>query len=131
MGNSQERVLMGKTLYEKYGGFKTVSRMVMAFYEKALDSDQIGDYFENVDMARLIDHQTKFMASLLGGPASFSDERLKKVHAPLNLSHEDFDEMARLLRETLLEHGFSATDVDTVIAEIEARRRPILSPDGS
>lgn len=122
---------MEKSLYEKYGGFKTVSRVVMTFYEKALDSDQIGDYFEDVDMARLIDHQTKFVASLLGGPASFSDDRLKKVHAPLNLSHEDFDEMAKLLKESLLEHGFSPGDVDTVIAEIEARRRPIISPGES
>jgi hemoglobin len=120
---------MAKTLYEKYGGFKTVSRMVMDFYEKALDSDQIGDYFENVDMARLIDHQTKFMASLLGGPASYSDDRLQKVHASLNLTHEDFDEMARILRQTLVEHGLSNEDVNTVIAEIEARRRPIVSPD--
>jgi hemoglobin len=120
---------MAKTLYEKYGGFKTVSRMVMDFYEKALDSDQIGDYFENVDMARLIDHQTKFMASLLGGPASYTDDRLKKVHASLNLSHDDFDEMARLLRETLVDHGLSPEDVNMVISEIEARRRPIISPD--
>jgi hemoglobin len=120
---------MAKSLYEKYGGFKTVSRMVMDFYEKALDSDQIGDYFENVDMARLIDHQTKFMASLLGGPASYTDDRLKKVHASLNLTHQDFDEMGKLLGETLVQHGFSKEDVETIMAEIEARRRPIISPD--
>ncbi len=120
---------MAKTLYEKYGGFKTVSRMVMAFYERALDSDQIGDYFENVDMKRLIDHQTKFMASILGGPASYTDDRLRAVHAPLNLTHEDFDEMTRLLRETLVEFKFAADDVNSVIAEIETRRRPIISPD--
>jgi hemoglobin len=124
-----ERGGMSKTLYEKYGGFKTVSRMVMAFYEKALDSDQIGDYFENVDMARLIDHQTKFVASILGGPASYTDDRLRKVHAPLNLTHEDFDEMTRLMRETLVEFKFAPDDVNSVIAEIEVRRRPIISPD--
>lgn len=118
---------MGKTLYDKYGGFKTISRIVMSFYEKALDSEQIGDYFEAVDMARLIDHQTKFISSLLGGPAAYTDDRLRKVHEHLKLSHEDFDEMSALLRETLLEHGFDRGDVDLVIKEIEARRGPILA----
>ena len=46
---------MARSLFEKYGGFKTVSKIVMDFYEMALDSDQIGDYFENIDMGRLID----------------------------------------------------------------------------
>lgn len=120
---------MAKTLFEKYGGFKSVSRIVMDFYEKALDSDQIGDYFENIDMARLIDHQTKFISSLLGGPATFTDERLKKVHASLKLSHTDFDETARLLRETLAEHGFEPQDIEFVMTEIESRRAHIISAD--
>ena len=122
---------MAKTLFAKYGGFQSVSRVVMTFYENALDSDRIGHYFEDIDMPRLIDHQTKFIASLLGGPASFSDDRLQKVHASLNLTHEDFDEMAQILRETLAEHGFQPQDIDVVITEIEARRAPILSKHGS
>ncbi|MCL5777364.1 group 1 truncated hemoglobin [Limibaculum sp. FT325] len=117
---------MSKTLYEKYGGFRTVSRVVMTFYDKALESDQIGDYFEAVDMKRLIDHQTKFISAILGGPASYSDERLRQVHAPLELSHADYDEMAALLAEALAEHGFAPPDIQMVIAEIEARRAPII-----
>ena len=113
------------SVYEKYGGFRTVSRVVMSFYDMVLDSDQIGDYFEHVDMTRQIDHQTKFIASLMGGPASFSDARLKQVHASLGISHADFDEMASLLAEALAEHGVEDSDIRTVMAEIEARR-PII-----
>jgi hypothetical protein len=50
------------TMFERYGGFATVSKVVMAFYDKALDSDVIGVYFENVDMPALIDHQTNLSA---------------------------------------------------------------------
>lgn len=99
----------------------------MSFYEMALDSDQIGDYFEDVDMARLMDHQTKFISSILGGPASFSDERLRQVHAHLGLSHADFDEMAALLGEALAEHGLSEADVAEAIKHIEARRTIIVT----
>ena len=118
---------MSGTIYEKYGGFKKISRVVMTFYDMALDSDQIGGHFEDVDMARLIDHQTKFISSLLGGPASFSDERLKQVHDHLGISHADFDEMAELLSEALGEHGFANEDITTVIAVIESKRSLIVA----
>jgi hemoglobin len=122
-----KRELMPKTLYQKYGGFAAVSRVVLAFYDKALDSDQIGDFFEDVDIKRLIDHQTKFISSLLGGPASYTRDRLGQIHARLNISDPDMDEMAKLLAEALDEHGFEPSDRDAVIHEIEALRSSIVS----
>ena len=120
---------MSVTLFQKYGGFAVVSRVVLSFYEKALDSEQIGDFFVDIDMKRLVDHQTKFISSVLGGPASFSDEHLKAVHARLGISDLDLNEMAKLLAETLDEFGFDAADRDAVLSEIEARRRYIVSHD--
>ena len=118
---------MSQTLFEKYGGFGAVSRIVMDFYDRALDSDQIGDFFENVDMRKLIDHQTKFIATLMGGPASYTNERLAAMHAKLEINNMDFDEMARLLTQTLSEHGVSDEDVAAVMREIEARRDSIVT----
>lgn len=115
------------TIYEKYGGFKTISRIVMQFYELALESDQIGDYFADVDMARLIDHQTKFISSLLGGPVSFGDDRLRQVHKSLGISHQDFDEMAALLGEALQDHRMEREDISAVISAIESKRSIIVS----
>lgn len=118
---------MSRTLFQKYGGFATVSRIVLSFYDRVLDSDQIGHFFEDIDMKRLVDHQTKFIASLLGGPASFTNERLHQMHAHLDIGNADFDEMARLLDESLAEHGFEAADREQVIGEIEARRSVIVT----
>ena len=117
---------MAGTIYEKYGGFGAISRVVMDFYDKLLDSDEIGPFFDNVDMKRLIDHQTKFVAHLLGGPADYSDERLEALHAHLNIGSSDFDEMKRLLDETLADHGFDDEDRATVGSAIEARRSKIV-----
>ncbi|MCZ6483168.1 MAG: group 1 truncated hemoglobin [Alphaproteobacteria bacterium] len=118
---------MASSLFQKYGGFAAISRVVLTFYDKVLDSDQIGDFFEEIDMKRLVDHQTKFISSLLGGPASFADERLKHIHANLDISNQDFDEMAKLLAEALQEHGFEPADCCTVVYEIEARRSYIVN----
>ncbi len=36
---------MASSLFQKYGGFAAISRVVLTFYDKVLDSDQIGDFF--------------------------------------------------------------------------------------
>ena len=118
---------MSQSLFQKYGGFAKVSRVVLTFYDKVLDSDQIGDFFDEIDMSRLVDHQTKFISSLLGGPAAYTDERLKQLHAHIGISDQDFDEMAKLLGEALDDNGFEPGDRDVVIREIEARRSYIVS----
>ncbi|MDA7964488.1 group 1 truncated hemoglobin [Ruegeria sp.] len=118
---------MSQTIYEKYGGFKTISRIVMSFYEMALESEQIGDHFDDIDMPRLIDHQTKFVSSLVGGPASFSDDRIEAVHRHLNISHDDFDEMSALLREALEMHGMADGDIDIALEAIESKRAIIVA----
>ena len=120
---------MSATLFQKYGGFAKISRVVLTFYDKALDSEQIGDFFEEIDMSRLVDHQTKFISSLLGGPAAYTDERLKQLHTHIGISNQDFDEMAKLLSEALDEHGFEPNDRDAVVREIEARRSFIVIPN--
>ncbi len=101
----------------------------MTFYELALDSDQIGGYFADIDLPRLVDHQTKFIASLVGGPASFSDDRIEVVHRSLNISHADFDEMGNLLAEALAMHGMSEPDIKIALKAIEGKRGIIVARD--
>lgn len=97
----------------------------MIFYDRLLDDDQVGPYFDNVDMPGLIDHQTKFIASIMGGPASFSDEHLQRVHAPHHISKADFNRMVEILASALLDGGIARDDVNQVIAEIQ-RRAPVI-----
>ena len=117
---------MADTLYDKYGGFAAISRVVMDFYDRLLDSESVGDYFDNVDMKRLIDHQTKFIAYLLGGPADYTGERLEQLHSHLKIGGADFDEMKEILDGTLEDHGFEEGDRKAVMGEIEARRGLIV-----
>ncbi|MEM1346371.1 MAG: group 1 truncated hemoglobin [Pseudomonadota bacterium] len=117
----------GQNLYEKYGGFAQINRIVMAFYDALLDSDEIGPYFDDVDMVRLIDHQTKFVAALMGGPAQFDDEHLHRAHARLAITDTHFDEMKAILAETLDAHGMASEDIETVLGAIEMRRRVVVA----
>lgn len=118
---------MASTIFERYGGFANVSRIVSAFYDKALDSAVLAPYFESVDMRRLIDHQTNFIASLMGGPASYSNLELERLHAHLDITEVAFNEMASLLTDSLEDFDLEDQDVSAVAREITDRKRYIVS----
>ena len=115
------------TLFEKYGGFAKVSRFVSTFYDKVLDSPTLAPYFADADMRRLIDHQTKFMAQAMGGPVSYSDQELERVHARLQISNDAFDEMTALLREALEDRDVAGDDIEAICKEMVSRRNVIVS----
>jgi hemoglobin len=117
---------MKQTIFERYGGFANVSRVVSSFYNKILDSSITAPYFAHTHMKRLIDHQTKFIASIMGGPASFTNDYLEKVHERLNISEEAFMEAAYLLGETLEDFNFEDEDIRLVKQEFVNRKNHIV-----
>lgn len=117
---------MSSTMFERYGGFAKISRVVSAFYDKVLESDILSPYFLKTDMRRLIDHQTKFIASLMGGPASYSDSELERIHAHLKITDEAFEEMQMLMCETLEDFDFADEDV-ALVGEAIARRKRFIT----
>ncbi|WP_425046104.1 group I truncated hemoglobin [Primorskyibacter sp. S87] len=117
-------------LFDKYGGLSGLRSVIMDFYDRVLDSDVVGHFFEDVDMPRLVDHQTKFFAALLNGPVQFAEERLVRAHANLKVTDIEFDEIAELLQETLTEAGFTEDDRKSVLTAVEARR-PLIVKRGS
>ncbi len=118
--------MVEQTLFEKYGGFSQVSKIVFALYDTLLDNDEIGPFFDDVDMSRVVDHQTKFIASLLGGPASYSDNQLRQLHSHIEINDKQFDELETVLRDTLTEYNIEPKDIDRVVAEFEKRRSLIV-----
>ena len=118
--------MSGQTLFEKYGGFSKVSKIVLAFYDTLLDSDEIGPFFDDIDMSKMVDHQTKFIASLLGGPASYTDKQLQQLHRHLDIHEHHFDELKVVLQDTLADHGVETGDIDAVLQEFENRRKIIV-----
>lgn len=117
---------MHRSLYDSIGGFGTISKIVLNFYGKVLESDDVASYFADVDMKQLIDHQTKFICSLLGGPASFSDDQIRHAHRTINVTDDAFDEIAALFVEALNEAKLKAADVDAIVKAFESKRSLIV-----
>jgi hemoglobin len=113
-------------LFEKYGGLRTLRAVIIDFYDRVLDSDVVGHFFEDVDIAKLIDHQTKFFTAILGGPAEFADQRLAAAHRHLDVTHTHFDEITGILTDTLTDAGFVQSDLNITLSAVEARRSLIV-----
>ena len=118
---------MAETIFERYGGFAAVRRIVSDFYDRVLDSPVISHHFERVDMKRLLDHQARFISSVTGGPASYTDEHLRRVHERLGITAAEFREMLVLLAETLEDFDFEQADIDFVVHELRRRQGVIVT----
>jgi hemoglobin len=115
------------SIFERYGGFATVRRIVSTFYDSVLDSPVLAPHFEHVDVHRLIDHQAKFISSVMGGPASYTDEHLARVHARLGITTAEFRTAVDLLIDALEEHDVATSDIDQIVAEIRRREGVVVT----
>lgn len=119
--------VMEATMLARYGGLPVIAKVVLGFYDRVLAADRLKPFFSHADMRRIVDHQAKFIASVMGGPASFSGEYLHEAHAHLDIDDEAFDEMMRLLEATLLEARFAAEDIATIMVEMRAQRAYVVA----
>lgn len=116
---------MAQTIFERYGGFSVVRKVVSDFYDRVLESDA-AHHFATVEMRALIDHQTAFISSLMGGPGTnYTDEALGRIHARLDITDAEFDQTLAILGETLEDHGFEPEDVAHLAGKF-ADRRPVI-----
>lgn len=117
---------MAKSLFDQIGGFKTVRKIVSDFYDRVVENEVLIPYFENVDMPSLIDHQTKFFAMLLGGPASYTDDQLKKIHRRMGISNHAFDVVCELVVETLEDHDLGEAAIQDVQSKLLDKKNYIV-----
>ena len=116
-----------QTLFDKYGGFSVVSKIVLDLYERLLDDDDLGPFFDDVDFAKIVDHQTKFVSSVMGGPASYTDTQIEKLHSHLPISGAHFAKLAEMLASVLKDHGVSDEDAQEVVGAFSQRRDLVVN----
>ena len=113
---------MTESLYDKLGGFSMLQKVVLDFYDRVLDDPDLSPFFAEVEMAALVDHQTKFLASLLGGPASYTDQQLHDIHASMAIGSDHFYSIVEILGDTLEGHGVDQHDIDQVRSALLVRK---------
>lgn len=113
--------------------------LVREFYKQARVNPKVGHYFTQLNMEKLIDHQVQFLSFVLGKPAKvYKGRELADAHHPLNITDADFDEIGRLLINTLQTGGVTMDDIKLIMGvvleirdEIVYRGKPASSPSPS
>jgi len=116
-----------QSMFDKYGGFSVVSKIVLDLYERLLDDDDLGPFFDDVEFAKIVDHQTKFVSSVMGGPASYTDNQIEKLHSHLAIGSDHFDRLAVILTEVLKDHGVADEDAGEIVGAFAARRHLVVN----
>ena len=117
---------MQQSLFDKYGGFSVVSKIVLDLYGRLMDDDDVGPFFDDVEFAKIVDHQTKFVSSLMGGPASYTDEQIENLHGGIKIGNHHFNQLTAILTEVLLKHGVTDEDACLIIGEFDSRRQLVV-----
>ena len=116
-----------QSMFDKYGGFSVVSKIVLDLYERLLDDDDLGPFFDEVDFAKIVDHQTKFVSSVMGGPAAYTDTQIRKLHSHLPITAAHFQKLAVILTQVLADHGVADEDAQEIVAGFAQRRDLVVN----
>ncbi len=118
------------TLYDKYGGAATVTEMVKAFYRRAMANPLLSHYFRGVAMDSLLRHQSLFVSFMMGKrDPIFAEIDLYEAHRRLRITRTAYEEMMKVLRETLLAAGMHPADAQVLCERLDSRRDAILGAD--
>ncbi|OIJ15535.1 group 1 truncated hemoglobin [Anaerobacillus arseniciselenatis] len=116
-----------QTLYEKLGGEEAIAKVVDYFYsELVLKDPTVQHFFENTDMEKQRQHQTKFISFALGGPNQYSGTSMAKAHEGMNIQPEHFNAIAKHLGNALAHFGVQERDIEQALAKVASLKDDIL-----
>lgn len=118
------------SLYEQLGGEPTIELLVSKFYHRVLADPMLAPIFGGIDNNRLEQHQRRFLAMALGGPAAYQGRDLASAHAGIarkhGLSDQHFDAVLGHLEATLKALNADDTAIQQVMAIAESTRSMVL-----
>lgn len=114
------------SIYEKYGGFRTFNNVIKEFYTHVKKSPTLFPYFEGVGMGKLIEHQTQFISSLLGGPEITYELSLKDSHKHLFIPEEHYNEIVQILLSSLERAGLEPEELNEILVKLNSLKSDII-----
>ena len=114
-------------LYDEVGGPDGVRTAVTVFYRRVVDDEELGPWFEGIDLDRLKAHQRAFLGAAFGGPQIFSGRSLADAHASLEITDAAFDRIVQTLCTSLADLGVRQEAVTRVAERLELARTDVVT----
>jgi truncated hemoglobin YjbI len=125
---------VGKTLWERLGGEKNVTRIVNDFVETCLadpnvNFDRGGKYKMTPERVVAVkQHMVRLASAIGGGPYKYDGRSMKKSHEGMNITNDEFDASVSHLKIALLRHGVKPPEIVTVMDAVALTRRDFVRP---
>lgn len=135
----------GKSLYDRLGGIYAIAAVVDHFSDSLIDNPVVGKNSSNPQLrqwhsqelgrlAGLKFMRTLWVADITGGPYKYVPTvagktrlNLKQAHCPLKVSSAEFDEVARVLGQSLDHFQVPSKEKSEVLAAFAAHKKEVIA----
>jgi hemoglobin len=119
-----------QTLYERLGEQAGIRAVVDDFYDRLVEDEELGPFFENADMEMLRRTQTDFLCEAAGGPETYDAAPVREAHLHVPFTPEHIERAVELLEASLDEFDVPADDAASVVGAVAAYEEELLArPD--
>jgi hemoglobin len=115
------------SIYDQIGGQEALSAVVEDFYDRVLADPDLAVFFAGANLSRLKGRQVEFFAGALGGPDHYEGVTLKEAHRGRGIGQAQFDRVAGLLSDSLVDAGVPQHLVDQILAAVAPLAADIVS----
>ena len=114
------------SLYEKIGGESSIKAVVEEFYGRLTGDARLAPVFSGVDMKNLKRHQALFISQALGGPKQYTGRSMFDAHKHLNVTDDQFGQVAGHLKGALEHFQVAPDDVATILGAVGSLKKDIV-----
>jgi ferredoxin/truncated hemoglobin YjbI len=98
-------------LWQEMGDGLLVRAVLQDFYEKVYADSQLAPFFDGVTQQRLVEKQYSFLKQLLTGERVYFGDRPRNAHHWMVISGALFEHREALMREQLVAHGLTESQI--------------------
>jgi hemoglobin len=123
-----------RTLWERLGGEKGVSKFVQDFARMAADDPAVnftrgGRFKPNKEEAQVRRRKfVEYISSVAGGPLRYKGRTMKESHRGMAITDAEFDATLAVMKKALEKNGIHEPEVGEFLRRMEATRRDIVAP---
>jgi hemoglobin len=131
-GPGTEPPVVKKTLWDRLGGEKGVSRIIddvvaSAAKDPKVDFTRGGRYkLDSAEMAKMKRELIDQVSQLTGGPYKYTGPNMKEVHKGMGITRSQFDAFMGHVRNALVKNGVDAKDQKTILDALDGYGNEII-----
>jgi len=118
-----------QTLYERLGEREGIRAVVDDFYDRLVEDDDLGPFFESADMELLRRTQTDFLCEAAGGPETYDATPVREAHIHVPFTPEHIQRAVELLYESLEAFDVADDDADAVVGAVARYEDDLLASE--